>query len=161
MLCPFCFCLTLSCINTSICCSVNRCLSFSIHLSAHPIRLPVCLSLVSVSEHASCSWFSTADSSTGLISPGRVQRQLVHPKCGLSVRRIMLTSPCTLCNHCESIVAQEFCGLWVESPISFFCWNFFWLCSRLFDLVSEECLCFLSETKHKTHSHHSFFLRVL
>ncbi len=71
---------------------------------------------------ASCSWFSTADSSTGLISPGRVQRQLVAPERGLSVGRIMLTSPCPLCNHCESIVAQEISG-WVSNL--FFCLVFF------------------------------------
>lgn len=135
MLCPFCSCLPLSCINTSIWCSVSP------PVLQHPsaclsIRPSVCLFSLSVAKcfwaarhalSASCSWFSTADSSTGLISPGRVERQLVPPKCGLSVGRIMLTSPCPLCNHCESIVVQEISGSASNLFFSFFSW----LCSCL------------------------------
>lgn len=104
ILCPLCFCLPLSCINASICSSVSLSLQSLWNVAAHQ------------SPSASCSWFSTVDSSTELSFPGRVQRQLVPPKC------VFLWAG--LCwHHCVLYVTTVHL-LWikrlvVESPISF------------------------------------------
>lgn len=88
----------------------------------YSILLPVCLSvspsvcgkcLRAAWLQPSCSRFSTADSSPGLISPGSEQRAATarpFQNVVFSRGRIMLTSRRPLCNYCDSIVAQEISG---------------------------------------------------
>lgn len=126
-LCSQCFYLPLSCINTSICSSVS--------LSLQPQCVKCCRAAHQVPS-ASCSWFSTVDSSTELSSPGRVQRQLIPPKC------VFLWAG--LCwPHCVLYVSTV-CLLWcrrlvVESPI-FFCFVFPPVCLFQYQRIAPLCL---------------------